>query len=244
MAYILIILLQAYCFYHAYTRRVEVWWYLLIFIFPLLGCGIYLFRHLNTPAAMDTIGNVVEEVKGTIDNTYKARKLERKLDFSDTVQNKLQLGTEYMHTGNYEDAYALFQSCNSGVFENDPEVLQMLVVSSYMLRDYAATIQYGEQPSFMNDPTNQREKTALAWAYYYNDQKDDAALLFQTFDKSYGSYFLRHELVKYLRETNQDALARTKMVQLQLEIEDMDRHERRANAADIKAIHATARSLE
>lgn len=243
MPYIVIILLQAYCFYHAYTRRVEIWWYFLIFFFPLIGCGFYLFRHFNTPAAMETIGNVVEDVRGTIDNSYKSRQLEKQLDFSDTVQNKLQLGTEYMNTGYYEDAYALFESCNNGVFENDPEILSKLVVSSYMLRDYEETIRYGEQPAFKNDPSNQRERTAVAWAYFYSDRKEDAELLFHTFDKSYGAYFLRNEHVKYLRETDQEGLARTKMVQLQLEIENMDRHERRANAEDVKAIQATSKTL-
>lgn len=244
MPYLLIILLQGYCFYHAYTRRVEIWWYLLIFLMPLLGCCIYMFRHFNTPAAMDAIGNVVEEVRGTLDNTYQTRKLEKQLDFSDTVQNKLILGTEYMKNGNYEDAYALFESCNRGVFENDPEVLAKLVGATFMLRDYQSTIEYGTQPAFLNDPSNFKQKAAVAWAYFYNSQRGEADLLFNSFDKSYGDYFLRHELIKYLRETDQMSLARTKMVKLQFEIDDMDRHERKVNDLDIRAIYATARTLE
>lgn len=243
MLYYLILGLQIYCLYHAYTRRVEIWWYILIFLFPLIGCGIYLFKHINTPYAMDTIGNIVEEVKETVDTGYRARKLEAQLDFSDTVQNKLILGTEYMNKGYYEDAFALFESCNNGVFKNDSEVLSKLVASSFMLRDFDTTIKYGEEQAFLNEIGNDKEKTALAWAYHYAGRKEDADLLFRSFDKSYGAYYQRNELIKYLRETNDLDTAHRKLDDLLSEVDSMGRHERRANAEDIKAIKATARSF-
>ena len=243
MLYTPILALQLFCLYHAYSRRVDFWWYIIIFIVPFLGCVLYLYKHFNTPRTLDSIGNIAEEVKGTIDTSYKVRKLQKQLDFSDTAENKLKLGEEYLNQGFNDEAYELFKSCNKGVFENDPEVLAKLVQTSFLLHDYDATIEYGQQPNFQNDLQINNEKATLAWAYHHKNRTDDANLLFSTLDKSYGQYYMRHEFIKYLIATDQNKLADQKMSDLLEEISQMDRSERRLNIQDINAINVTAREI-
>jgi len=243
MYYILVISIQLFCLYHAYTRQVPPFWFFVILFFPVIGCVIYLFKHFNTPEAINTLETVVEEVKGSIDNTYTTRKLEKQLDFSDTVQNKLILGSEYLRKGNFEDAYALFESCNKGIFENDPEVLAKLVETSFLVEDYEATVKYGNHPNFMNDVQNLEEKTDLAWAYHYSGKEDEATVLFKTFDKSYGNYYQRHEYIKYLLAINQVELANEKMNNLTDEIDGMDRLEKRINTQIISDIKMTEKGM-
>jgi len=132
---------------------------------------------------------------------------------------------------------------DKGVFENDPEVLALLVQTSFSLHDYDATINYGEQQNFQNSLQLKNEKADLAWAYHYRNRSDDASLLFSSLDKPYGNYSGRHEFIKYLIETGQNSLASQKMNTLLDEISQMDRSERKLNNQVIAAIKATANTL-
>jgi hypothetical protein len=83
--YPLIIGLQAFCIYHAYKNNSEQKWFWLIIFFPLIGCIIYLYHHFYSKENVRTIS---EGIKETVDKNYQTRKLEDKLNFSDSVQNK------------------------------------------------------------------------------------------------------------------------------------------------------------
>ena len=55
-----ILLLQAFCVYHAYRNNVEQRWYWLILFLPLFGCIIYLVQNFNSAS---TIKSLEENVK-------------------------------------------------------------------------------------------------------------------------------------------------------------------------------------
>ncbi len=67
-----IILLQAFCLYHAYKRNEEQKWFWIILIFPAIGCLIYLY---HTFYSKENIEDLTEGVKTSFINNYKIDKL-------------------------------------------------------------------------------------------------------------------------------------------------------------------------
>jgi hypothetical protein len=88
MHYYLIIALQAFCIYHLYKNKNEYYWIFIIIFLPVLGSLIYLIVNVYNKRDAEKI----QEGLATIINpTKRITDLERKLGFSDTFQNKINL---------------------------------------------------------------------------------------------------------------------------------------------------------
>src|SRR5688572_14086726 len=106
-----IILLQAFCVYHAYRNNVEQRWYWFIILFPLFGCVFYLVHHFNS---RDNIQKIGEVVKGVVNSNYRVEQLEKAYEFNDSYTNRINLADEYLNVGRTEEAVALYRQSLAG----------------------------------------------------------------------------------------------------------------------------------
>ncbi len=236
-----IFLLEIFCLYHAYSNNAPQKYYYLIVIFPLFGCLLYLY---HTFYSQQNIDNISEEVKHVLNDNYKIDKLEKELNFSDTVAKKMELANEYTLIGNHNRALILLKSClENPVYDDDIGLLKKVVKSSYLNEDYQSAIDYGSKIKDTTAFNKSDEKVAYAWSFFYIKNDKKANELFEEMNIRFGNYPNRLEYAKFLKLTERPEEAKEKLSELLGEIESMDRQEKRHKKDIRRAIENFSREF-
>lgn len=219
-----LLILQAFCVYHAYKNNSDYKWYWLIIFFPLVGCLIYLYHNFYNRNTVQTISQGVKEV---VNSNYRIEQLEKAVRFNDNLSNKVNLADAYVNAGRFEDAIQLYNDCLSGFMAEDPDLLMKVLHASFLNKDYAAAINYGN--ALVNEKTfrNAEARIAYAWALHLTGKSDEAQSHFQDMNKSFTNYVHRLEYGKFLKETNQLELLKELITELDEEFHHMKGRERR-----------------
>jgi hypothetical protein len=234
-----ILLLQAFCVYHAYRNNVEQRWYWLILFLPLFGCIIYLVQNFNSSS---TIKNLEENVRAVVISNYKIEQMEKALRFSDSVKNKVNLADEYVNIGRYIDAIQLYESSLQGFMSDDPSLKMKLLNAHFMNEDYSAAVQYGDNLKSETTFKNSEVRVTYAWSIYQTGQAALAETIFADMDKSFSNYYHRLEYCKFLIKTEKMELAKEKLSELMQEFDHVKGPERRLNRetfSQVKDLHAS-----
>ncbi len=229
----LIMALQAFCLYHAYSNKINQKWYWIILFFPFIGSLIYLYSNFYSQRNLDT---VAEGVKETFVKNYTIDKLERNLKFSNTFSNKVELADEYHKVGEYERALDLYNSCKEGIHEDDPSLLSKLIRSHYALENFEEVTQYGLQLVNDREFKSSAEKSMYAWSFSEIGNQEKAIEVFEELDIQFSNYQGRIDYIHFLIHTENHLQAREKINTILEELESMDSFEKKLNKAIIKEV--------
>jgi hypothetical protein len=222
--YTVIIILEAVCIYHAYRNNAEQRWYWFIFLFPVIGCLIYLYHHFFN---RNTIANIAEGVKVVVNSNHRIDELEKAVKVTENVTNRLNLADAYVENNRFDEAIDLYLQTLNGFMEDDPLIRMKLLNAFYLKKDYSSAIDLGlkleKEKSFLDS----EQRISFAWALHYSGQTEAAAKLFELMDKSFTNYLQRVEYCKFLKETNQQDKLKDKMSELTEEFELMKSRERK-----------------
>lgn len=238
--YPIIVLIQAFCIYHAYTKKTEQKWFWIIIMFPLIGSIFYLYHHFYSRRNLE---NVTEGIKGSFIQNYAIEKLEEKTKISGTYSNKMELAEEHLKLGNYNRAIEVLESC-TGDYENDYTLQAKLLQANYLIEDYERAVQLGNLVIEDEEFQNSDEMVAYAWALYKRDQINLANEVFEKMDLSYSNYKQRLEYVVFLKEAKGNKIAKEKLDEIAEEIQAMDSYERRLNKQIIKEFKYLYKELD
>src|SRR5690606_36057552 len=101
MYYYFIIALQTYCIYHLFKNKRSYYWLFVILFLPLIGSVIYLvtqvYNKRDTAKIQDNLVSIINPAK-------KIKALEKKLEFSETYQNRVNLADAYLENKDYHKA--------------------------------------------------------------------------------------------------------------------------------------------
>jgi len=223
--YSIIIGLQAFCLYHAYRNHTQQKWYWVIIFVPVIGSLIYLYENFYNRRNIDSLA---EGVKGLVFSNYEVGKLEKEVKYSPTLTNKTNLGDAYVERGRYDDALALYASCEKGFNENNPELLHKLLKVYFLKKDYLKVVEYGKRLEPVKTVGDADEKVAYAWALHHIGETENAATKFKELDTRFGNYLARLEYARFMIETGRAATAKTLLNNVLDECDSMDRHEKSA----------------
>lgn len=217
-----ILILQAFCIYHAYkTGRGQTWFYLIAFL-PVIGCVLYLY---DTFATRKNLEDLSEGLKQTVNSNRKIELLEKKRALADTMNNRIQLADAYLEIERIDDAIELYTLCLEQQ-RNNKDIIQKLVQAYYFKGDYTTVIQYAKQLTGDYDFRNSEARIAYAWALHYAYDSEKAAQEFEAMDVRYSNYKHRFEYARFLTETDKKEQAKAKIEELISEYRDMPAHER------------------
>jgi hypothetical protein len=231
--YFPVLLLQAFCVYHAYKNNNGQKWYWLILFLPVIGCLIYLFENFYSRKGLETIA---EGVKGVVITNYRIEQLEKELRFSDNITNKTNLADEYLKCERYKDAAALYQECLQGFMADDSALISKLLRAHFLSGNYAAVLQCADKLGSEKTFKNSEERVDYAWALYHEGKADLADVVFQDMDKQFTNHRHRTEYAKFLLLTGKAETARAIMVTLMEEFEHMKDIERRLKRGIIREV--------
>jgi hypothetical protein len=228
-----VLILQAFCLYHAYRNNSMQTWFWLILLLPGIGCAIYLYHHFFNKSNIETLA---EGVKNVVNTNYKLEQLERAHRLSDNITTKTNLAAAYVAYGRFDEAIALYKECLSGFMADDP-ILQMKLLQTYFLKpDYAAAVTLGRNLEAEKEFRKSDERISFAWALYYSGNTVDAEKEFQDMDKSSANHWKRMEYAKFLMLTGQRQVAHEKLNTLLEEFELMRGGERKVNSSTIREV--------
>lgn len=229
----LIMALQAFCLYHAYSNKTNQKWYWIILFFPFIGSLIYLYSNFYSRRNLDT---VTEGVKETFVKNYTIDKLERNLKFSNTFSNKMELADEYHKVGQFERALELYDSCKEGIHEDDPLLLTKLIRNHYALKNFETVTQYGSRLIDDREFKSSEENSMYAWSLSEIGNQEKAIEVFEELDIQFSNYQSRVDYIQFLIHIEYHSQAREKINTLLEELESMDSYEKSLNKAIIKEV--------
>ena len=232
--YPLILIAQAFCIYHAYKNGTDQKWYWIIVFLPVIGSVIYLYDHFYN---RENISQISEGVKEAVNSNYKVEKLKRQVNFTDSVENKMNLADTYMEQDDYEGALELYESCLEGFNRNNHNLHQRLIQCYFFLGKFEKAIIFGNKIENVREFQKSEAKIAYAWSYYETGNYENAARLFESMNTRYSNYPHRMEYSKFLKLTGKSELG--------LDIlDDLDREYDQMNSAERKHIRGINRQID
>jgi len=228
-----LLILQAFCVYHAYQSNAEQRWYWLIIFFPGVGCLIYLYHHFYSRRNMETLAQGVQQV---VNSNYKIERLEKALRFADNITNQINLADAYVEIGRYADALELYNACLSGFMREDPELKGKVLNCHFRQQDYASVIVWSKQLESEKTFRNSEGRIAYAWALHHVGNSAAAANVFEDMNKSFTNYKHRLAYCHFLIDTKKPDELIALLTELLEEFEHMKGPERRHHRDVIRAV--------
>jgi hypothetical protein len=232
-----LLILQAFCAYHAYRNNAEQRWYWLIIFFPVIGCVIYIIHNFS---GRSTVQNLAEGVKGVVNSNYKIEQLEKTLRFADNVTNRINLADAYVQVGRFQDALALYKECLQGFMADDPTLRMKVLHTSFMARDFVGAIEIGDGLLHEKSFKNSDARISYAWALYHDGKIDKSREVFRDMNKSFTNYVNRLEYCRFLLATKDHDELKNVLTELLEEFEHMKGPERRVHREIIRQVREIA----
>ncbi len=237
--YVPVLLLQAFCVYHAYKTNAEQRWYWLILLFPVIGGIIYLLQNFNNRSTIDSL---TENVREVVVSNYHIDQLEKALRFSDNIKNKVNLADAYAEVGRCDDAIRLYTECLHGFMADDPVIRMKLLRTCFLNGEYERAVTIGNGLATEKDFRHSEERIAYAWALSLSGNLDAAEETFADMDRTFTNYYHRLEYCKFLLKAEKLDIAQEKLRDLLAEFDQMQGLERRTKKhvfREVKDLYTT-----
>jgi hypothetical protein len=213
-----IVLLQAFCVYHAYRNRAEQRWYWFILLFPFIGSLIYLFHFFYNRQNIETLA---ESVKGVVNSNYKIEQFEKAHVFADTLTNRLNLAEAYLQVARNEEAITLYRESLIGFMSDDVSLRMKLLHALFLNGNYNEVVTLGVELESEKEFKEAEQRLAYAWALHYSGKTEEAEVIFMSMNKSFTNYVHRKEYCRFLADTGRTDEMREKASEILHEIDIM-----------------------
>lgn len=229
--YYLIIALQGFCIYHCYKNRNEQFWFYVIFFVPAIGSIIYLFTQVFKKSDIESVQDGLAHV---INPSKRVTDLQKKVDFANTLQNRVNLADAHFDKGNYLQASLEYEKAMNDYHAKDNSVLEKLVMVSHFLNKQEKVLAIGEK--IVADKGFSSDKAAFYFgrALSQKGDIDEAKKYLRSVDKRYSNYQERLALASFYLEKKQDLNAKEILTEIVSESEHMNRQSYRENRVAIE----------
>jgi len=233
MYFYFIVILQGFCIYHMYKNRNKYYWFFIIIFLPVLGSIIYLITHVYNKQDAEKIQN---EITIIINPTKKIKDLERKLQFSETYQNRVNLADAYFELNDFQNAILHYKESIDNTNENDYYVIKQLINSFYEIEDFKSIIYYSEKVRGQIEFKNSRIQFLYGLALENIGKVDEAEKQLREIDTRYSNYEERLILAKFLLKRSKVKDAREILNDVFTESKHMTKPNRRIYRTTIEEV--------
>lgn len=233
---------------HAVRSGRELYWLMILFVFPLLGSVVY-FAVVFLPDARLQRG--VRRASAAIDQVVQpgraVREARAAFELSPTAERRLRLAEALLEAGGVaavSEAVEHYEACLQGPFGDDPEI---------QLGAARARLAQGEPRQAIGilvslraaRPAFRPEQLALALAGAYRDagRVAEAGIELETAVQRFASVEARGHLALWAIEQGDKAVAQRELAELALARRHMNRHTRRQYQALFKRIDQASASV-
>jgi hypothetical protein len=125
---------------HAVRTQQNMYWLLILFLFPGIGSAVYLFA-IYLPALRQSRGAraATRAISQFVDPNRAVREARTDFDGAPTVAHRMRLAAALLDAGNAAEALTHYQTAASGPFSSDPALLQGMARAQFATGDASAT---------------------------------------------------------------------------------------------------------
>jgi len=108
---------------HVVRNGQQMYWLLILFMFPLLGSVVYFVAiYLPSSGLQRGARKAVSVAAKTLDPGRELRDARAAFEYTPTAQNQMRLASALLETGSSEEAAGIYETCLQGVFSSDLEI--------------------------------------------------------------------------------------------------------------------------
>lgn len=219
---------------HAVRHRRELYWLMILFLFPLFGSIVYFFAvYLPDSRLQHGMRKVTVAALNTLDPGKELREAHAAFDLTPSAQNQMRLASAYLEAGDAKEAAEQYEACLKGPFAKQAEILFGAAKARLQNGQAAAAIELLAQIRDMH-PEFRKEAICLllAQAYGAMAKNQQAHEEFAFSVKHYGSVEAYAEYAIWALSIGDVATAKTQ----QAALDEMKKHWSRHHLAMHEAL--------
>ena len=240
MYYYLILALQGYCIYHMYKHRNPYYWVFLILFLPVIGCVIYLITQVYNKRDAEKI---TSEITNIINPTKKVRDLEKRLEFSETYQNQVNLADAYLEIKDYNNAIPHYLEALQDRSQNNFYATTQLIEAYFNIEDCDKVVFYVEKIKEHPEFKKSRTQFLYGLALERLGKIEEAETNLKQIDIRYSFYEERLILAKFLLSIKKDDEAKEIINEIHKESQHMTKPNKRIYRATILEVEKLLKEL-
>lgn len=202
---------------HAVRRGREMYWLLILFMFPMLGSVVYFFAvYLPETRIQQNVGKVASAAMQTLDPGKALREAQKAYELTPTAQNRMQLAQCLLDADQPGPAAEHYEACLKGPFATDPEI-RLGAARARLANNQAGAAQdlllqiRDQNPQFRPEAVT----LALAQTYAVLGQHAQAQQLFTQAVQRFGSFEAHAEYAIWAVDSGQTEVAQQQYAELQ-----------------------------
>lgn len=225
---------------HAVRTGREIYWLVILFMFPLLGSIVYLVAvYLPDSRLQYTVRKTVSAAARGLDPGRELRESQQAFDLTPTAQNQIRLAEALLAASVTNQAIEHYEACLQGPFANDPEIRLGAARARCQGGHYPAAIALLE--AIRNESPNYRaEQVAILLAQAYADagRSDDAQSEFASAISRFGSFEARVEYALWALSVGNLDIARAQHKEITDSMKHWTKHARSLNKPVVKRLES------
>ena len=240
MHYYLIVALQAFCIYHVYKNQKPYYWYFLILFVPVLGSLIYIITQVYNKNDAEKIQS---ELTSIINPTKKIKDLEKKIEFSDTYSNRIELADAYVQNNDMSNAIVNYKKTLKDIDQNNLYAHQRLVLCYFQLKDYIGVVEHAELIKDKSEFKASKQQFCYGLALKELGKLEEAETQLKQIDRPYSNYDERLQLAKFYIENGKAIEGKELLEEISSESQHMTKPNRRTYNATIVEVERLLKTV-
>ena len=172
---------------HAIRNNQNMYWLLILFMFPLFGSIVYFFAIFMPSTRIESkTRKFAQQAIKVIDPTKELRDAKANFEFTPTAQNQARYANALLNSGQNQEALENFENCLKGIFANDLNIISSAANAALLANNPTKTIHYLDKINEI-DPNFRYETCQLSRAKALSllGDKDGASAAFKAaYDKA------------------------------------------------------------
>jgi hypothetical protein len=217
---------------HAVRTRREMYWLLVLFVFPLLGSIVYFVAVFLPASRLDqSAARAGRALQNSLDPGREVREAQRAFELTPTAHNQMRLANALLETGQPAEAAEQYDACLQGPFGRDAELrlgAARARLAAGNVPDAIALLEAlaFEQPGFRPEQLG----ILLGQAYAAAGRQDEAGAQFAAAAHRFGSLEARVELAVWALANGKPHVAEPELQEIERTRKHMPGHSRKLNA--------------
>ena len=240
MHYYLIVALQAYCIYHAYKNHRPYYWYFLVLFIPVIGSLIYIITQVYNKNDADKIQS---EFTSIINPSKKIKDLEKKIEFSDTYSNRIELADAYVQNMDMPNAIINYKKTLEDKDQNDLYARQQLILCYFQLKDYIGVTEHSEVILSKREFKGSKQQFCYGLALKELGKLEKAEAQLKQIDRPFSNYDERLELAKFYLENNKNSEGKELLNEISTESQHMTTQNKRIYRTTIVEVERLLKAI-
>lgn len=224
---------------HAIRSGQQLYWVVILFLFPGLGSIVYFFAiYLPNSRIQHGARKAVTVAAKTLDPGRELREARDAYEFTPTAQNQMRLASALLAAGNAEEAASTYEACLQGPFSGDLDIRYGAAQATLACGRAAAAVTHLQTIRSSDDKFRPEQiSLLLAQALAAAGRQDEARAEFEFALSRHNSFAVQAEFAIWAAGVGDADKANQLYAELQRTMERWARHTRDLNQQLVRRLN-------